>query len=175
MTNLTASLHAEALYLYMYLHKIRVFDIACPMAQSGERLSVKAAVLWERPGCALAQSSPNSTWAAMGLRADSARRLSVRAEPLTRWGRTVSARIPIATNVRFGDDCANAQPGLSQWTAAFRLLSWPAVRARFEPRQALATCSRLGWSETGAAVVLMARLGQWAGQAVSDYLGNWVC
>ena len=29
------------------------------MAQSGERLSVKAAVLWERPSCALAQSSPN--------------------------------------------------------------------------------------------------------------------
>ena len=33
--------------------------------------SVKAAVHWERPGCALAQSSPNLTLAAMGLRADS--------------------------------------------------------------------------------------------------------
>ena len=33
-------------------------------------LLVKVAVLWETPGCALAQSSPNLTWAAMGLRAD---------------------------------------------------------------------------------------------------------
>ena len=56
----------------------------------------------------------------MGLRADSARRLSVRAETLTRWRRAESARNPIAANVKFGDDCANAQPGLSQWTAAFK-------------------------------------------------------
>ena len=54
----------------------------------------------------------------MGLRADSVRRLSVRAEPLTRWGRAESARNPIAVHVKFGDDCANAQAGLSQWTAA---------------------------------------------------------
>ena len=46
--------------------------------------SLKAAVHWERPGYALSQSSPNLTLAAMGLRADSARWLSVRAEPLTR-------------------------------------------------------------------------------------------
>ena len=84
---------------------------------------VKAAVHWERPGCALAQSSPNLTLAAMGLRADSARRLSVRAEPLTRWGRAEDARNPIASHVKFGDDCANAQPGLSQWTAAFTLIT----------------------------------------------------
>ena len=57
----------------------------------------------------------------MGLRADSARRLSLRAEPPTRWGRAESARNPIAVHVKFGDDCANAQPGLSQWTAAFSL------------------------------------------------------
>ena len=47
-------------------------------------LPVKAAVHWDRLGYALAQSSPNLTWAAMGLRADSACRLSVRGEPLTR-------------------------------------------------------------------------------------------
>ena len=83
---------------------------------------VKAAVHWERPGRALAQSSPNLTLVAMGLRADSARRLLVRAEPLTRCGLAESARNPIAANVKFGDDCANAQPCVSQWTAALRLV-----------------------------------------------------
>ena len=28
----------------------------------------------------------------------------------------------ITAHVKFGDDCANAQPGLSQWTAAFRVV-----------------------------------------------------
>ena len=39
----------------------------------------------------------------MGLRADSARPLSVRTEQLTRWGRAESARNPIAANVKFSD------------------------------------------------------------------------
>ena len=45
---------------------------------------LKAAVHWVRVNGLSAESSPNLTWDAMGLRADSARRLSVRAEPLTR-------------------------------------------------------------------------------------------
>ena len=45
---------------------------------------VKAAVHWVRVSAFSAKSSPNLAWAAMGLRADSARRLSVRADPLTR-------------------------------------------------------------------------------------------
>ena len=45
---------------------------------------VKAAVHWVRVNALSAESSPNLTLAAMGLRADSARWLSVRAEPLTR-------------------------------------------------------------------------------------------
>ena len=97
---------------------------------------LKAAVHWERPGCTLAQSSPNLTWDAMWLRADSARRLSVLAEPLTRRGRAESARNPIAAN-EFGDDCANAQPGLSHWTAVFTVfrcvrLSPPLVLNRYK-------------------------------------------
>ena len=44
-----------------------------------------------------AESSPNLTLAAMGLRADSARTDSRRAE---------SARNPIASHVNFGDDSA---------------------------------------------------------------------
>ena len=59
--------------------------------------SVKAAGHWERPGCALAQSSPNLTWTAMGLRAGSARTNSQRAE---------SARNLIASHVNIGDDSA---------------------------------------------------------------------
>ena len=39
----------------------------------------------------------------MGLRSDSARSLSVRAEPLTRWGRAESACNAIAANVKFSD------------------------------------------------------------------------
>ena len=45
---------------------------------------VKAAVHWVRVSAFSAESSPKSAWDAMGLRADSARRLSVRDEPLTR-------------------------------------------------------------------------------------------
>ena len=45
---------------------------------------LKAAVHWVRVNALSAESSPKLTWDAMGLRADSARRLSVRAEPLTR-------------------------------------------------------------------------------------------
>ena len=48
------------------------------------RRRVKAAVHWVRVNALSAESSPNLTLAAMGLRADSARWLSVRAEPLTR-------------------------------------------------------------------------------------------
>ena len=43
---------------------------------------VKAAVHWVRVNVLRAESSPKLTWDAMGLRADSARWLSVRAEPL---------------------------------------------------------------------------------------------
>ena len=45
-------------------------------------MRLKAAVHWVRVSDFSAESSPNLAWAAMGLRADSARRLSVRAEPL---------------------------------------------------------------------------------------------
>ena len=45
---------------------------------------LKAAVHWVRVNALSAESSRNLTWSAMGLRAASARRLSVRAEPLTR-------------------------------------------------------------------------------------------
>ena len=47
-------------------------------------VTVKAAVHWVRVYALSAESSPKLAWDAMGLRADSARRLSVRAEPLTR-------------------------------------------------------------------------------------------
>ena len=86
-------------------------------------MSVKVAVHWERLGCAMAQSSPNLTWTAMGLRADSARPQRVSGSARTDSQRAEPARNPIAVHVKFGDDCANAQPGLSQWTATFRLLS----------------------------------------------------
>ena len=64
---------------------------------------LKAAVHWVRVSALSTESSPNLTWDAMGLRAHSARRLSVRAEPLTRRGRAESARNPIAANVKFCD------------------------------------------------------------------------
>ena len=48
------------------------------------RVPFKAAVHWVCVNALSAESSPKLTWDAMGLRADSARRLSVRAEPLTR-------------------------------------------------------------------------------------------
>ena len=47
-------------------------------------MTLKAAVHWVRVNALGAESWPKLTWDAMGLRADSARRLSVRAEPLTR-------------------------------------------------------------------------------------------
>ena len=45
--------------------------------------TVKAAVHWVRVSALRTESSPKLTWDAMGLRADSARWLSVRAEPRT--------------------------------------------------------------------------------------------
>ena len=47
-------------------------------------VTLKAVVHWVRVNAFSAESSPKLTWDAMGLRADSAHRLSVRAEPLTR-------------------------------------------------------------------------------------------
>ena len=47
-------------------------------------IRLKAAVHWVRVSAFSGKSSPNLKWDAMGLRADSARWLSVRAEPLTR-------------------------------------------------------------------------------------------
>ena len=70
---------------------------------SAVRGGVKTAVHRVRVNALSAESSPKLTWNAMGLRADSARRLSVRAEPLTRRGRAESARNPIAANVKFSD------------------------------------------------------------------------
>ena len=58
---------------------------------------LKAAVHWVRVNALSAESSLKLTWDAMGLRADSARRLSVRAQ---------SARNPIASHVNFDDDSA---------------------------------------------------------------------
>ena len=55
----------------------------------------------------------------MGLRADSARPQRVSGSARTDSRRAESARNPITAHVKFGDDCANSQPGLSQWTAAF--------------------------------------------------------
>ena len=52
--------------------------------QGHTRLRLKAAVHWVRVNALSAELSPNLAWDAVGLRADSARRLSVRAEPLTR-------------------------------------------------------------------------------------------
>ena len=54
-----------------------------PCAPARVTTLVKAAVHWVRVSAFSAESSPNLTWTAMGLRADSVRRLSVRAEPLT--------------------------------------------------------------------------------------------
>ena len=53
----------------------------------------------------------------MGLRADSARSQRVSGSSRTDSRRAKSARNPIAVHVKFGDDCASAQPGLYQWTA----------------------------------------------------------
>ena len=56
----------------------------------------------------------------MGLRADSVRPQRVSVSARTDSRRAKSARNPMTVHVKFGNDCANAQPGLSQWTAAFR-------------------------------------------------------
>ena len=64
-----------------------------------------------------AESSPNLTWAAMGLRADLARPQRLSGSARTDSRRAQSARNPIAAHVKFGDDCASAQPGVSQRTA----------------------------------------------------------
>ena len=64
---------------------------------------LKAAVHWVRVNALGAESSSKWTWDAMGLRADWARWLSVRAEPLTRWGRAEPARNPIVANDKFSD------------------------------------------------------------------------
>ena len=69
---------------------------------------LKAAVHRLRVGCAFAQSSPNLTWDAMGLRANSARPQRVSGSARTDSQRAESARNPIAANVKFGDDCDNA-------------------------------------------------------------------
>ena len=79
-------------------------------------LHVKTAVHWERPGCALAQSSPNLTWAAMGLR-DSARPQRVSGSARTDSRRAESAQNPITAHVKFGDDSALNTPTRTQWTA----------------------------------------------------------
>ena len=71
---------------------------------------VKAGVHWPRVSAISAESSPNLTWAAMRLRADSVRPQCVSGSARTDSRRTESARNPIAAHVKFGDDCANAQP-----------------------------------------------------------------
>ena len=98
--------------VHRYMHHRIIVCLCC----------IKAAVHWEWTGCALAQSSPNLTWTAIGLRADSARPQRVSDSARTDSRCAESARNPIVANVKFGDDCTNAQPGLSQWTAAFRVL-----------------------------------------------------
>ena len=64
----------------------------------------------------------------MGLSADPARPQRISGSARTDSRRTESARNPIAANVKFGDCCANAQPDLSQWTAALTektRMCWP--------------------------------------------------
>ena len=79
------------------------------MMTSEQRL--KAAVHWVRVNALSAESSPKLTCDAMGLRADSARTDSRSAE---------SARNPISSHVKFGDDSAPSAFTRTQWTAAFR-------------------------------------------------------
>ena len=86
---------------------------------------LRSAVHWVRPGCALAQSSPNLIWAAMGLRADSARPQRVSSSARTDSRRDESARTPIAAHAKFGDDCANAQPCLTQCPVDGGLYTFP--------------------------------------------------
>ena len=80
---------------------------------------VKAAVHWVCVNALSAESSPKLTWDAMGLRVDSARWLSGSARTNSR--RTESARNPIASHVKFGDDSALSALTRTQWTAALTL------------------------------------------------------
>ena len=66
---------------------------------------------------------------ALRLRVDSARPQRVSGSARTDSRRDESARNHIASHVKFGDDCANAQPGLSQWTATLTP-PWPVRRPR---------------------------------------------
>ena len=96
----------------------------------GRRKSSSSSSSSSRATCsaAWAQSSPNITWAAMGLRADPARPQRVSGSARTDSRRAQSARNarnPIASHVKLGNDCANADPGLSQWTAVFILFMVP--------------------------------------------------
>ena len=83
---------------------------------------LKAAVHWERPGCALAQSSPNITWADVGLHADSARPQRVSGSAHTDSRRAESARNPIASHIKFGDDSALNALARTQWMATLSLM-----------------------------------------------------
>ena len=65
-------------------HSINNVILVTPYLIKLTDVRLKAAVHWVRVSALSAESSPILTWDAMGLRADSARRLSVRAEPLTR-------------------------------------------------------------------------------------------
>ena len=78
--------------------KLGGLGLGCCMAVLGFYCR-KAAVHWERPGHALAQSSPNLTWAAI-------------------WGCALTQRV-IASHVKFGDDSALNALTRGQWTAAF--------------------------------------------------------
>ena len=55
----------------------------------------------------------------MGLRADSARPQRVSGSARTESRRAKSARNPIASHVKFGDDSALSALTRTQWTAAF--------------------------------------------------------
>ena len=92
--------------------------------------TLKAAVHWERPGCAFAQSSPNLTLAAMGLRVDSARPQRVSGSARTDSRRAESARNPIASHVNFGDDSALNAFTRTQWRATLKAaVHWVRVSA----------------------------------------------
>ena len=89
---------------------------------TGGSRAVKAAVHWERPGCAFTQSSPNLTLAAMGLHADSARPQRVSGSARTDSRSAESARSPVAAHAKFGDDSELNALTRTQWTAAFSAL-----------------------------------------------------
>ena len=60
------------------------------------------------------------SWAAIGLRADSARPQRVSGSARTDSRRAESARNPIAAHIKFGDDSALNALTRGQWTAALR-------------------------------------------------------